>query len=319
MSKHYRFTTQITSLILLFAVVFLWISLSSGSGKGLAAGDQQGLVKEDSTPSPQPVDTLASMPEVSPTRKNTINFSSTVTSTIVPSPTPEFWTKLIIGQSVEGRPLEVYRFGNGEQHYLIIAGVHGGYEWNTIALADELIDAIQIEPALIPDEATLFILRAFNIDGYEKDQGYDGRANANQVDLNRNWDANWQKRWAGTQCWGHRIITAGKEPASEPETQALMSFILENEIKAVVNYHSAALGIFPGGWPNDARSMELAESIAMVSPYAYPPIDIDCQYTGQFIDWASAQGIAAVDVELTDHTHTDFDINLGILKVFLNW
>jgi len=41
--------------------------------------------------------------------------------------------------------------------------------------------------------------------------------------------------------------------------------------------------------------------------------------TGSRFDWAAAQGIAAVDVELRNHTDTDFEINLEILKVFLGW
>src|SRR5918996_6518594 len=41
----------------------------------------------------------------------------------------------IIGFSLGARPIEVYRFGAGEKEYLIVAGIHGGYEWNTIALA----------------------------------------------------------------------------------------------------------------------------------------------------------------------------------------
>jgi hypothetical protein len=45
----------------------------------------------------------------------------------------------IIGFSFGGRPIEAYRFGVGEREYLIVAGIHGGYEGNTIALANELI------------------------------------------------------------------------------------------------------------------------------------------------------------------------------------
>ena len=34
---------------------------------------------------------------------------------------------------------------------------------------------------------------------------------------------------------------------SEPETQALANFLSEHRIDALINYHSAALGIFPAG------------------------------------------------------------------------
>ena len=42
-------------------------------------------------------------------------------------------------------------------------------------------------------------------------------------------------------------------------------------------------------------------------------------YTGQLVDWISDQGIAGVDIELTNHQDSDFEINLGILSVFLDW
>lgn len=60
-------------------------------------------------------------------------------------------------------------------------------------------------------------------------------------------------------------------------------------------------------------------AIAAISTYPYPPIDTGCQYTGALVDWASQHGIAALDIELTNHTDTDFDMNLRILNVFMNW
>lgn len=113
-----------------------------------------------------------------------------------------------------------------------------------------------------------------------------------------------------------RTISAGSGPFSEPETLALKKFILAYRVEGIINYHSAGLGIFAGG-VNDRGSISLARALAGVSPYAFPPVATDCQFTGQLIDWASAQGIAAVDVELSNHSDTDFEINLEILKVFL--
>jgi hypothetical protein len=83
--------------------------------------------------------------------------------------------------------------------------------------------------------------------------------------------------------------------------------------------HSAALGIFSGGLPPDDYSIRLAKAIAAVTTYPYPPINVGCVYTGGFTDWANEEGIAALDVELTDHTHTDFEMNLKVLETFLNW
>ncbi|TET81782.1 MAG: hypothetical protein E3J37_08570, partial [Anaerolineales bacterium] len=226
---------------------------------------------------------------------------------------------IVIGYSVAGRPLEVYRFGSGPKKRMIVAGIHGGYEWNTIALADQLITLLPGRPDLIPRDVTLFILRSLNPDGDARSHGIYGRANENGVDLNRNWPAHWQAEWPRDGCWDLLPITAGVSPASEPETLALMRFLLSQHVEALINYHSAALGIFPGGQPADAASLSLAETVAAVSEYPYPPLDTGCQYTGQLIDWASMNGIATIDIELSTHTFTDLRQNLEILSVFLNW
>jgi predicted deacylase len=220
---------------------------------------------------------------------------------------------------VELRPIEAYRFGNGPVERLIVAGMHGGSEYNTVMLANELINYINAHPEVIPPDVTLYIVRNLNPDGSARAMGPRGRANANGVDLNRNWDANWQADWPRAGCWSITPVTGGTGPGSEPETQALMQFILSHHFDALINYHSAALGIFAGGRPDFPPSFALAEAVADVTPYPWPPIDTGCVYTGGMTDWTAAQGIASLDVELTDHTHTDFAINLRVLNVLLAW
>jgi len=240
-------------------------------------------------------------------------------SPIPPTPTPSIPQPQIIGYSVAGKPLEVYQFGNGPIEKMIVAGIHGGYEWNTIVLADELIQYLESHSEIIPSDHTLYILRAFNPDGFERSRGFGGRANENNVDLNRNFPSNWKIEWPRPGCWDYIPITGGVSAASEPETQALMAFVETHDLQAFISYHSAALGIFPGGQPPDKGSLSLAQAMAEVSAYPYPPIDAGCLYTGQLVDWVSDQGIAGVDVELTNHQDSDFEINLGILSVFLDW
>lgn len=237
-------------------------------------------------------------------------------ATAASSPTPA-GAPLVIGKSVGGRPLEVFRFGTGPRELLIIAGIHGGYEWNTILLADALIAHLRDGSIDVPPEVSLYILRALNPDGDARSHSYEGRANDNGVDLNRNWPVNWHPDWDRAGCWQYLPITAGAHPLSEPETASLLAFIVEHDFKAVISYHSAALGIFPGGSPASAESIRLAEAIAAVTDYAYPPLDYGCEYTGQFADWASAQGMAAVDVELSTHDSIDLWVNLAVLRAFL--
>jgi predicted deacylase len=224
-----------------------------------------------------------------------------------------------VGASVAGRPIEVYQFGSGETQRLIVAGMHGGNEYNTIDLADELIEYIRANPEVVPPEKTLFILRNLNPDGEARGHNFDGRTNDNGVDLNRNWDSHWKIDWNRDNCWVYRPVTGGPFPASEPETQALLTFINNNHIDAIINYHSAALGIFPGGQPYEAASIQLSEELAVATGYSYPPVNIGCEYTGMFTDWAADHGIPAVDIELTNHRDTDFDQNLKAMNVLLAW
>jgi predicted deacylase len=241
------------------------------------------------------------------------------TPTDDPTPLPD--NPIIIGYSVAGRPLEVYRYGNGPTGRIIVAGIHGGNEANTIKLAHELIDYIEKNPKIIPDNITLYILPDLNPDGEARSHNVDGRVNDHGVDLNRNWPYKWVKDYDRSRCWHYRPTTAGDYGASEPETAALLAFIVSHpEIDALISYHAAALGIFAGGIPEFEPSIRLAEKLANVSTFRYPPKDIGCVYTGNLTDWASStREIAAVDIELHDFKHTDIDENLKILKAFLKF
>src|SRR5262249_41916097 len=99
----------------------------------------------------------------------------------------------------------------------------------------------------------------------------------------------------------------------------MMNFIQGQNLEALTSYHSAALGIFPGCDPPDEKSVHLAEPAAVVSSYPYPPIDTGCQYSGSLDDYAAAHGIAALDLELTNHIDTDFEVNLKILEILLTF
>ncbi len=266
-----------------------------------------------------PFPTVTSIPP--PTRR------ATITPWPTPSPGPSVTpmvmppaNRQVIGHSEEDRPLEVYRFGRGPTHKLIVAGIHGGYEYNTVQLADELIAYLFDHPEVVPADTSLFILRNLNPDGSARAMGVEGRANANNVDLNRNWPYNWQKDWDRDGCWIWRPIEGGEYAGSEAEVQALIAYIDAIKPTALISYHSAALGIFAGGRPDFPPSIRLAEDVAEVTDYPWPPIDTGCDYTGNLTDWAAnTRSIPSIDIELTNHRDTDFVQNLRVLQVFLAW
>lgn len=263
------------------------------------------------TPYPQ----LLYLPTITPNPRSTL--------IVVQSPTP-FVLKngtraAVIGYSVSGRPIEVYRFGNGQKEVMIVAGIHGGYEWNTIALADELIKHINDSPDIIPSDVTLYILRDLNPDGDARDHGNDGRVNDHGVDLNRNFPVNWAANWKREGCWDYAPTTGGIGPGSEPETRALMNFLQTHKIQALISYHSAALGVFPGGTPWEKNSTRFAQALSDVTGYPFPPIDTGCIFTGTLADYAVSLGTTAVDMELATHVNTDYKQNLHVLNILLNW
>jgi protein MpaA len=300
-------------------ITLIWIT-ALFAGVGLSAFLIQGqLLKAGELP-PTPTGSFSPAPSLTPSTSLIPVSPTTTLPTLIPaSSTPDIPQPIIIGFSVAGNPLEVYQFGDGPIEKMIIFGIHGGYEWNTVALADKMIIYLQSHPEIIPEDHTLYYLRVLNPDGLARSRGFGGRANENNVDLNRNFPSNWQAEWPRPGCWDYIPITGGSGPGSEPETRALIEFVESHDLQAFISYHSAALGIFPGGQPPDPTSLALAEALAGVSDYPYPPIDAGCAFTGQLVDWISNQGIPGVDVELTTHQDTDFEINLAILSVFLDW
>ncbi len=241
---------------------------------------------------------------------------------ITPTALPPEGQAFSIGFSVEGKSLDMYRFGSGPIVRVIIGAIHGGHETNTSTLIYKLRNELRSGSITVPPEITLYLLPIFNPDGYFDYTNQSlGRANAHGVDLNRNWDASWTSSWDRTNCFNAYPIGAGEYAFSEPETAALRDFLLNNHVDALISYHSAMSVIFAGGQPvPDPASESLARALSAVSFYLYPPvIDPGCEYTGQLIDWAAQNGIAAVDIELTDHQSTDILINLKVLEVFLDW
>ena len=283
--------------------------------RALAADGIIETPRPGSTQKPPP--TRYFLPTLTPNPFYTPPVFETPTPFVLPSGT----YRTIIGYSLAGRPIEAYSFGEGKREYLIVAGIHGGYEGNTVALANELITYINANPEMIPTSAKLYIIRNMNPDGEARSNDVDGRVNNNGVDLNRNFPSeNWVADWDRDGCWIRSPTTSGLYAGSEPETRTVMGFITAHKISALISYHSAVLGIFPGGVPWEDPSKRLAQALAKDTRYPYPPIDTGCEYTGTLADWAVENGVgAAVDMELSTHKNTDFDRNLKALKEFLSF
>ena len=276
------------------------------------------LAKGTPRPTLTPAPTSYYLPTITPNPLATVveNYATPTPFVFTDGPAPG-----IIGYSVEGHPIDVYSFGQGEIHYLIVAGIHGGYEGNTVDLANQMLVYLNAHPETVPSGATLYIIPDMNPDAVARGRNAGARVNDNGVDLNRNFPArNWVADWNHANCWNERPTTGGTGPGSEPETRAVVNFILGHRIEALISYHSAALGVFPGGDPWQVASSRLAAMLSRATDYPYPPLDIGCTYTGTLADWAVENGVgAAVDMELANHHDPDFALNLKALKVLVSF
>jgi hypothetical protein len=313
---------------LLGLLVFLLVQYSSETAQA-AQAQADGIQLSETADIPSPTQTLlppthtavptSTVPAVPPTA-TVPQVIPLVTAAMTTATPAALWEgPITVGHSVQGRPIEVWRFGRGPNQYLIIAGIHGGYELNTIKLADELIAYFSQKPDSIPTDSTLFILRSMNPDGEAIPHKKEGRANANGVDLNRSFPVEWKPDWNRDGCWDLILLSGGEYGGSEPEAIAVMAFLLEHDIIAVVSYHSAAPGFYPAGSPPDPDSVALARYLSVASEYPYPAVNTGCYMTGSLVDWALTTGAAGVDLELSNHWQTEFPKNLNLALALVRW
>ncbi len=295
------------------------------------AACQQPVERAQETPAPPAADGAAPTLIVATRQPRaiasaTVPASATVTAspTVRPSPSPALALAgpqahpVTIGYSVEGRPIVAQRFGVGERILLLVGGIHGGWEANTVALVEALSEHFAARPDAILPGISIVLIPVANPDGLARGTSQAGRFNANGVDLNRNWGCGWsaEARWRAQQ------VDPGVRAFSEPETQALAAFIRALQPAAVLFYHSAADGIFAGTCPSAVRagdSAALAAVLGEAAGYSYGEAFTAYPVTGTAASWAHGQGIAAADVELSSRDDPEFERNLRGLLAVQRW
>lgn len=245
-------------------------------------------------------------------------------------------TRSVLGKSVQGREIESYRYGvpygKGKAHLVFVGGIHGGYEWNSTVLAYEIMDYLKANPTSIPANLTVTVIPSLNPDGIYKVVGREGRFtslsfaksvdtrpgrfNANEVDLNRNFDCKWQPK----SIWQSKIVSAGKNVFSEPEAVALRNFVNFTEPTVVVFWHSQSGAVYAsqcedGILPETLTVMNL---FAEASGYKAIPTFDAYVTTGDAEAWLAKIGIPAITVELTTHESIEFEKNLAGVKALFD-
>ena len=239
---------------------------------------------------------------------------------------------VVIGKSVEGRDITAYHYGTGDKEILFVGGIHGGYSWNTALVAYELMDYLEANAGAIPSNVEVTVIPVLNPDGQNKtlgtagrftkvdvpssqDKKISGRFNAHNVDLNRNFDCDWQS----TGTWQNTTVSGGNEAFSEPESQAFRDYVVTRKPSAVVVWYSAAGGVFSSscGAGILPETRTITNTYAQASGYpAYESFDF-YKTTGDMPNWLAKEKIPAISVLLSTHEDTEWSKNKAGIEALL--
>lgn len=189
---------------------------------------------------------------------------------------PELITTEVVGKSELGKDLTMVKLGRGERIALIVAGFHSNESTAvnfTMRCIEEYAAAYYSEDGMygsynmrkLLDKFTLYIVPLVNPDGLEivncdvlppwtngeepesETQGVYWRdeytANANGVNLNRNFPFRWDKTLTSTEG-PHINLYKGETEGSESETQALIKLCSEHEFEWMFSMHVRGYFIF---------------------------------------------------------------------------
>ncbi|PKM95934.1 MAG: peptidase M14 [Firmicutes bacterium HGW-Firmicutes-1] len=219
-----------------------------------------------------------------------------------------------IGLSVDGRDIYSITFGEGK-NTVMFNGAHHGNEWITSLLLMKWLENICYAFSLkgsirgysirdLFDETRIVLIPMVNPDGVEivvnglnnignnaqkimrmnggRDDFNLWKANANGVDLNRNYPAGWREykkieRQLNIYSPGPSKY-AGMKPLSEPEARCMANFTMRMEPRLTLSFHSQGEVIY---WQYLGRG-------AADSLYIGKELSKACGYKLEYEDWFEA-------------------------------
>ncbi|HEY2830315.1 MAG TPA: murein tripeptide amidase MpaA [Thermoanaerobaculia bacterium] len=191
------------------------------------------------------------------------------------------------GASVDGIPLTVYMPDSGSAEMLILASIHGDEAETTVVVSEAL-------RTLPTGDLKAAVILCGNPDGMLRGT----RGNARGVDVNRNFPtSNWK---ADPVFYKSRAndardiaLSPGSEPASEPETQALIALIGKLNPRAIVTLHSALACVDDSGASHLGRQLADRCGLPFLTEIGYPT-------PGSMGTWAAERALNLVTLELED-------------------
>lgn len=198
------------------------------------------------------------------------------------------------GKSVEKRDLSVLKVGSGSRKIFINASHHPREYMGTILTLNQAqyileayagyqsIDGCEIKN-LLDNEVSFYFMPLVNPDGVQicVNGSPSYYFNANKVDLNHNYDADWSKKITKT-------YSTGTSAFSEPETQAVKALCEIIEFDLAIAYHAAGDIIY---WyygqqgTAKARDLAYANLIKDTTGYSLVSSKYYKSSTSGFKDW----------------------------------
>ena len=209
--------------------------------------------------------------------------------TPAPPPAPRWSEQVEIGTSFQGRPITAYRLGTpGGTPILAVGAIHGEEQAGI-----EIVEHIR-DTAAIPPGFDVWVVPTINPDGH----ALGSHGNARGVDLNRNFGPD----WLPNDCAATPRYCAGPAPLSEPESQAIATFVDSIQPRVTVWYHGPLNVV-------DAATRHGVADPAVLAAYGgaakYPVATVNCNPTGfcagnatQYMN-AGIDGSSAFVVELS--------------------
>lgn len=191
----------------------------------------------------------------------------------------------VYGASLEGIPLTVYLPDSGSTEIVVLASIHGDEAETTVVVSEAL-------RCIARGDLQASVILCGNPDGMLRGT----RGNRRGVDLNRNFPtSNWSPDAVHYKTRANDArdiaLSPGAEPASEPETRALLALLERLNPRAIVSLHAALACIDDAGGSHLGRQLAERCGLPLLSEIGYPT-------PGSMGTWASEQRLTLVTWEL---------------------